>query len=288
MSSNETNYNQDWETKRIGDIGAFARGKSKHRPRDDKTLFGGEYPFIQTGDIKSANMKIEEYSTTYNDKGLSQSRLWKKGTLCITIAANIAETAVLGIDACFPDSIVGFTPNEDPLDAFFMHYMFTYLKARIQKSVSGSVQDNINLEYLKKLIIKIPALPQRIEIANTIKSLDDMIELNNRTNQVLEEMAQAIFKRWFVDFEFPNKDGEPYKFSGGEMVDSELGEIPKGWRIGNIGDYVKIKSGYAFKSSWWTEKGIPVIKIKEIDNYTINFNDISYVRLLHNSKNRVL
>ncbi|MGO0862106.1 restriction endonuclease subunit S, partial [Clostridioides difficile] len=100
---------------------------------------------------------------------------------------------------------------------------------------------------------------------------------NNQINKKLEEMAQAIFKQWFIDFEFLNEDGEPYKSSGGEMVESELGMIPKGWEIGSIGDYVKVKSGFAFKSAWWQENGIPVIKIKDISNNTINFKDISYV-----------
>ena len=90
-------------------------------------------------------------------------------------------------------------------------------------------------------------------------------------------MAQAIFKQWFVDFEFPNEDGEPYKPSGGEMVETELGMIPKGWEVGTIGNYVKVKSGYAFKSAWWDSKGIAVIKIKDINNGTLNLTDCSFV-----------
>lgn len=99
-----------WEYLTLDKLGSISRGKSKHRPRNDKILFGGKYPFIQTADVKAANLYLTEYKNTYNEKGLEQSKLWKAGTLCITIAANIAETAILGIDACFPDSIMGFVP----------------------------------------------------------------------------------------------------------------------------------------------------------------------------------
>ena len=100
----------NWEEKCLDELGTISRGKSKPRPRNDPALYGGVYPFIQTADVKNANFYITEYSQTYNEKGLSQSKLWEKGTLCITIAANIADTGILGIDACFPDSIMGFVP----------------------------------------------------------------------------------------------------------------------------------------------------------------------------------
>ncbi|MEI3895171.1 MULTISPECIES: restriction endonuclease subunit S [unclassified Bacillus (in: firmicutes)] len=123
----------------------------------------------------------------------------------------------------------------------------------------------------------LPPFQTQKVIANILSSLDEKIETNNQINKKLEEMAQAIFKQWFVDFEFPNEDGNPYKSSGGKMLESEIGVIPEGWKIGCIGDYVKVKSGYAFKSAWWEESGIPVIKIKDIENNTLNIKDMSYV-----------
>jgi type I restriction enzyme S subunit len=233
MISNITCYNSDWDMMSLDEFGDFDRGKSRHRPRDDKSLFGGRYPFVQTGDIKSSNMRVLKYSSTYNDKGLSQSKLWEKGTLCITIAANIAETAILGIDACFPDSVVGFVPRENEVDSFFMHYLFCYLKNEIQHSAIGSVQDNINLAYLNKLRFRVPKLAERMELSHTLMVLDNKVELNNRINKTLEEMAQAIFKSWFIDFE---------PFQDGEFEDSELGRIPKGWRVSSLRDNVKIST----------------------------------------------
>lgn len=94
-----------WEYKTLDQLGTVSRGKSKHRPRNDPKLFGGKYPFIQTADVKNADYYITKYSDTYNESGVAQSKLWDKGTLCITIAANIADTGVLAFPACFPDSI---------------------------------------------------------------------------------------------------------------------------------------------------------------------------------------
>lgn len=176
MISNETTYNLDWDLLELEELGKFERGKSKHRPRHDAILFGGKYPFIQTGEVKSANYKITKFKKTYSKIGLAQSKLWSKNTLCITIAANIAETAILDIEACFPDSIVGFIPKSDDMDSYFMHYIFTYIRRKIQKSVSGSVQDNINVAYLKKLRFRIPKLEERKKITSILKSLDDKIE----------------------------------------------------------------------------------------------------------------
>jgi len=139
-------------------------------------------------------------------------------------------------------SIAIFRPNTTIVNQYYLCYLLKnpVMKRVIKENyVSGSALPRIVLKDFKKIQIEIPPRSEQCAITDTLSCLDDMIELNNRTNQVLEEMAQAIFKHWFVDFEFPNEDGEPYKSSGGEMVDSELGEIPKGWRVGTINDIAK-------------------------------------------------
>ena len=110
------------------DIGNLSRGKSKHRPRNDEILFGGNYPFVQTSDIKNANHILYKFEQTYNELGLKQSKLWNKNTICITIAANIAESAILGIDACFPDSVIGLEVNQEIADVHFVEYMLQNYK----------------------------------------------------------------------------------------------------------------------------------------------------------------
>ena len=97
----------------------FGRGKSRHRPRNEPSLYGGKYPFIQTDDVRNAGLVVESYSQTYSELGLAQSKLWPSGTVCITIAANIAETAILGFDACIPDSIIGVVVDDAKADNKF-------------------------------------------------------------------------------------------------------------------------------------------------------------------------
>ena len=111
-----------WPTCKLDELGFVGRGKSKHRPRNEPSLYGGPYPFFQTGDIKAADLYLRDYGQTYSEAGLAQSKLWQPGTLCITIAANIAETAILGIEGCFPDSVVGFVPDEQKSDVRFVKY----------------------------------------------------------------------------------------------------------------------------------------------------------------------
>jgi len=122
-----------WKYKTLDQMGSISRGRSKHRPRNDERLFGGLYPFIQTADVKSAELYITDYSQSYSEFGLQQSKLWPIGTLCITIAANIADTAILGIPACFPDSIMGFNAYEGVANTKFVKYSFDILQKQCKQ-----------------------------------------------------------------------------------------------------------------------------------------------------------
>ena len=143
-----------WPLRHLNELGFVGRGKSKHRPRDASHLYGGPYPFIQTGDVKHADLYITKYKQTYSEAGLAQSKLWKADTLCITIAANIADTAILGFDACFPDSIIGFIPYDDKADVRFIKYLFdALLQRKYQRFTQGAAQDNLSQEKLLSLKI---------------------------------------------------------------------------------------------------------------------------------------
>ena len=229
-----------WEITSLSELGTFSRGKSKHRPRNDAKLFeGGTYPLVQTGDVKAANLYITKNDSYYNDFGLKQSKLWPAGTLCITIAANIAETAILSYPMCFPDSIVGFNANPEKSSELFVYYFFEYIKKEIQKSASGSIQDNINIDYLSKMRIKVPEKKYQDKIVELLSSIDKKILLNNQINQELEAMAKTLYDYWFVQFDFPDQNGNPYKSSGGKMsYNPELKrEIPEGWGVVTLGDF---------------------------------------------------
>jgi type I restriction enzyme S subunit len=145
-----------WPVAQLGELGSLERGISKHRPRNDPTLMDGPYPFIQTGDVAGCRGKITTFSATYSEKGLAQSRLWPAGTLCITIAANIAKTGILDFDACFPDSVVGFQERSPAIITYVQCWM-SFLQGHIEQMAPESAQKNINLEILRGLSVPVPS-----------------------------------------------------------------------------------------------------------------------------------
>lgn len=243
------------EKRKLIEMGTLSRGRSQHRPRNDSKLYGGKYPFIQTGDVKNSNLYIEKYSQTYNDFGLNQSKLWPENTLCITIAANIADTGILSFPACFPDSIIGFTATKGKTDVRYVKYCFDLLQKSIQNMSKGSTQDNLSMEKLEQLEFNCPSFEKQQKIAAVLSSLDDKIALNNRINAKLEQMAKRLYDHWFVQFDFPvschselvseshsdemlnqvqhDERIKPYKSTGGKMVWNEelKREIPAGWEV---------------------------------------------------------
>ncbi len=149
----------------------FSRGKSRHRPRNDPNLYDGDYPFIQTGDIRRSVGSIREYSQTYNETGLAQSKLWPVGTVCITIAANIAETGVLEFEGCFPDSVIGMVPNPGLANAYYVEYMLRYFAKDLKLQGKGSAQDNINLATFENAKFPFPSLEQQTAVVDKLDSI---------------------------------------------------------------------------------------------------------------------
>ncbi len=187
-----------WMPKRLDELGSVSRGRSRHRPRDAAHLYGGSHPFIQTGDVKHAGLYITGFSQTYTEAGLQQSKLWSAGTLCITIAANIADTAILGIDACFPDSVIGFIADPTQSDARFVKYLFdATIKVRAQQFSQGATQDNLSQEKLLSLDFDVPPVAEQRRIADLLSTYDDLIENNRRRMALLEESARLLYREWF-------------------------------------------------------------------------------------------
>ncbi|MBD2809726.1 restriction endonuclease subunit S [Xenorhabdus sp. Vera] len=276
MIFNSSKYNSHWQDKKLLELGTFRRGKSRHRPRNDPKLFeDGSYPLVQTGEVKAADLYIRTHDTCYNDFGLAQSAIWPKNTLCITIAANIAETALLGYPMCFPDSVVGFNAYPDESSELFMHYVFTYIRKAIQNSASGSIQDNINIDYLTGLKFKIPLKDYQDKIVRVLSVIDKKIELNNRINSELEAMAKTLYDYWFVQFDFPDANGKPYKTSGGKMIyDLVLKqEIPESWHACELKRLIDMEYGKSLKADNRTGYGYPVFGSSGIvgfhDNYLV-------------------
>jgi type I restriction enzyme S subunit len=248
-----------WDYKTLDKLGKAARGKSKHRPRNDKKLFGGVYPFIQTADVKKANFYISEYSETYNEIGLAQSKLWDTGTLCITIAANIADTGILSIPACFPDSIIGFIPYDGISDVRFIKYCFDILQRKCKQISQGTAQDNLSWE--KLLTIKFPVPPLKIQcrIADILFRYDSLIENYQKQIKLLEEAAQRLYKEWFVDLRFPG-------YENTKIVDG----VAEGWEKKQIKDICSLITSGGTPSRnnkiFWNNGNIKWVKTKELND----------------------
>ncbi|MEZ8127968.1 restriction endonuclease subunit S [Enterovibrio norvegicus] len=271
----------DWKEVTLSDLGEVARGRSRHRPRYAEHLYGGDYPFIQTGDVKASGGRILSHTQTYSEAGLAQSRLWPAKTMCITIAANIAETGILQYPACFPDSVIGFIADEQKADVYFIEYLFRQLRKDIQRQATGSVQDNINLQTLERLRFKVPPVEDQAKIASFLNEIENKITLNRQINHTLEQMAQTLFKSWFVDFDpvidnaldsgSPIPDELQHRAEARKAVresegfkplpddvrqlfpdafeESELGWVPKGWEAKPISSLINLIGGGTPKTS---------------------------------------
>lgn len=192
---------EGWTWAAMQQLGELNRGKSKHRPRDDKKLYGGPYPFIQTSDIRKSQGSIIEYSQTYSEFGLKQSRLWPAGTLCITIAANIAETGILNFAACFPDSIVGLLIEDGATTTQYVEYFIRTAREKLERFAPATAQKNINLEVLEAVAVPLPpfAEQQRI-VAGVDRGLSLIGEIETIANANLKRagnLRQSILKMAF-------------------------------------------------------------------------------------------
>lgn len=249
-----------WEYKTLDQLGTVSRGKSKHRPRNDPKLFGGKYPFIQTADVKNADYYITKYSDTYNESGLAQSKLWDKGTLCITIAANIADTGVLAFPACFPDSIMGFVPFEGVANTRFIKYCFDRLQRDCKQISQGTAQDNLSWEKLSTIKFCIPEYKEQCRIADILSAYDDLIENNQKQIKLLEEAAQRLYKEWFVDLRFPGHENT-------KIVDG----VPEGWRRTNINEILTFHRGYDLTKNEMKAGRYPVVGSTTVIGYHNEF-----------------
>lgn len=240
---------EEWKEYKIGDL--FSHFKSGKGIKADEIYSSGKYPVFGGNGLRGYT-----YQNNFNG---DCAIIGRQGAFCGNVRyfkgkAYMTEHAIVAV------------ANENN-NTRFLAYLLGLMK--LGRFSGQSAQPGLSVTELTKQPIVVPSLSTQKRIASILSSLDDKIELNRRINENLEQQAQALFKSWFVDFE-PFKDGL--------FVDSELGMIPEGWRVGTIGDYCKIRSGFAFKSSWWTERGVKIVKIKNISSSGIlNMDDCSYV-----------
>lgn len=231
----------NWTTYKLGEVLEIKYGK------DHKHLEDGDIPVYGSGGImRYANKALYDKPTVL---------IPRKGTL-----SNLfyVDTPFWSVDTMF------YTKIDESNNSKFIYY---YLKTLNLASLNvGSAVPSLTTEVLNKVEINLPNIEVQNEIASILSSLDDKIELNNQMNKTLEDMAQAIFKEWFVDFNFPGFDGE--------LVDG----LPKGWRMGKVGELIKLQNGYAFKSKDFKDEGeYGVLKIKNISNKKVDIENTQFV-----------
>ena len=185
-----------WAVARFGELGSLDRGVSKHRPRNASELLGGAYPLVQTGEVANCDGYIRGYTSTYSDFGLRQSKLWPAGTLCITIAANIAKTGILTFDACFPDSVVGFNAA-DVATVEFARVWLSFLQKALEDSAPESAQKNINLAILRGLKIPEPPLALQQTFTHRIQSIEQLKAIHRTALARLDELFASLQHRAF-------------------------------------------------------------------------------------------
>lgn len=216
--------------------------------------------------------KIPVYSsagiTGWHDKALIEKNgivVGRKGTVGTVY---YSETPFYCIDTAYY-----LTEDDTNEDLKYLYYLLNHLP--LKKLNTDSAVPGLNRDNAYSQVFRLPPIREQKSIAHILSTLDDKIEVNNQINKTLENMAQAIFKQWFVDFEFPNEDGEPYKSSGGEMVESDLGLIPKGWEVGKFIDLIEITSGKrpGKRSDLAMEDcKYPLVGASSIMGYTDDFN----------------
>lgn len=238
----------EWKEQRLGDL-------LKEKPRNGlykgSSFLGSGYPYIKMSDLYSLDF-INEKSTTElievtNDEidrfGCENGDLlFGRTSLTFEGVGKCSLITKCNNKIVFESNIFRIRPNCNKTSSLFLYYFFKskigrdYLKGISSQTAATSIRSSEMVD----LILKIPELITQTAIAEILSSLDEKIEVNNKINKELENLAQTLFKQWFIDFEFPNENGEPYKSSGGQLVDTELGEIPKGWELNKIGKLYEV------------------------------------------------
>ncbi|THD06461.1 hypothetical protein B1991_13035 [Rhodanobacter lindaniclasticus] len=186
-----------WDKAPLEQFGSINRGISKHRPRNDPQLLGGRHPLIQTGEVSNAGTYITAYTQTYSDIGFAQSKPWPAGTLCITIAANIAQTGILTFDACFPDSVVGFTADKAQSNTLYVLGLFWFFQAILEKNAPAAAQKNINLEILRGLEVPKPPVELQNQFADAAEKIEALKSRYQQTLTDLETLYAALSQSAF-------------------------------------------------------------------------------------------
>lgn len=228
---------QEWSASSVSSIAEIISGGT---PKTTvKEYWEGDIPWLSVVDFNNDQRHVYDTEKYITEEGLlnSSTTVLKKGMLIISARGTVGAIAQLGRDMAFNQSCYGLTAKNDSNNDF-LYYALKNCINSIKQKAHGSIFSTITINTFNDIYLPLPSYEEQRQITSILSSLDDKIELNRKMNKTLDVMAKAIFKHWFVDFEFPNEDGKPYKSGGGEMVESELGPIPNGWDVQSFKHYI--------------------------------------------------
>lgn len=270
----------EWKDCKLGDICSKVTSGGTPNTRKNE-YYGGEIPWVRTQEVNFNRIYDAEIKITGEGLNNSSAKWIPENSVIIAMyGATAGKVAINKIPVTTNQACCNLIINKDTADYRFIYYNILSRFSSIANMAVGGAQQNLNAGMIKDLPIFLPDLPTQTAIAEILSSLDDKIELNNKINQELENLAQTLFKQWFIDFEFPNENGEPYKSSGGEMVESELGEIPKGWETITLNDVTNISIGRTpprQEHQWFSTDNNDVkwISIRDMGNCGVYIHDTS-------------
>lgn len=240
---------ENWDVLTIDEISTVVGGGTPSTKNQGN--FGFDVPWITPRDLSTHQDRFiatGERGLTSIGLASSSAKLVPAGTVLLTTRAPVGYLAIAKNQLATNQGFRSMITN-DRCDGLFLYYLLKHNVQRLIDHASGSTFQELSGSVLKSMKFAFPKLNEQVKIAEILSSLDDKIELNRQMNKTLESIAQTLFKQWFVDFEFPDKNGKPYKSSGGKMVKSELGEIPEGWGIDRLGNITKFLYGKALKEA---------------------------------------
>lgn len=261
----------EWEEKKLREVATIERGRFSPRPRNDPKYYGGDIPFVQTGDIVKAGGMIKDYTQTLNQKGVKVSKLFPKDTILITIAANIGYTGILDIPMACPDSLVGIM-CKDNMNNLFLNYYLSMQRSRMNRIASEAAQKNINIEFLKPYPVTWTTLKEQQKIASFLTTADDWITTLKKQKKALEEYKKGMVQKIFSQkIRFKDDDGKEYpkweeKRLGAVVRFGKGGTLSKSDIVDN-GKYRCIHYGELF-----TEYAEVIHEVKSRTNVNTNVN----------------
>lgn len=256
----------DWRYVELGQIAEITKLAGFEFSKYIEYIEDGEIIAIRAMNVKDGVLDLENIKRI--DKkvsdNLTRSKLFRDDIVITYTGSKYGEVAFINEDDKYhlAPNVAKITINKDNNPYFFFCYFkSSVFRKQLKNYGGGSSQPTIPMKTIRKILVPVPTLKEQNIISNILIAIDKKIELNNEMNKTLEEMAQALFKRWFVDFEFPNEEGKPYKSSGGEMVESELGMIPKGWNVKNLKDISTVTMGVSPSSNSYNDDkvGLPLL-----------------------------